>query len=116
MNLQKLLNEQILIEDKDLKSIGNVFIPIAIIENNRGPSNQYNVEVIVTNNELNNNVRSEIINKLYSDFNKLNWAPGKTASSEVSMEYNKLVIASTKSVRIKELTLKYFQTNNYQTF
>ncbi|MBK7037320.1 MAG: hypothetical protein IPH42_13525 [Bacteroidetes bacterium] len=31
MNLQKLLNEQILIEDKDLKSIGNVFIPIAII-------------------------------------------------------------------------------------
>ncbi len=115
MNMQKILNDQILIADHNFNSIGNVFIPVAIIENNRDASNQKNVEIIVTNNELNNKVRSEIINRFYSEFNKLNWSPNKTASNEISIEYNKLINASEKSARIKELSLKLFQTNNYQT-
>ncbi len=116
MNLQKLLNEQILISDMELKSIGSVFIPIAIMESNRDSSAQKNVDIIVTTKELNINVQSEILNRLYSEFNKFNWSQKKPISNEISIEYNKLVAASIKSTRTKELASKLFQSNNFQTF
>ena len=116
MNIQKNLTNQILINDNSHTKIGTAYIPIVIIECNRDKSEQKNVDIMISDVELTSVVKSAIKNTVYNDFISVEWSEKSTSSSqEVKNEFSKLLSASAKSTRIRDLALQLYQSNNYQT-
>ncbi len=115
MNLQKKLTDQILINDDESKNIGISYIPILVYEFNRDRNDHKNIDIVISNTELNNNIVSAIKNTAYTEFPKMDWSIETKSSQEISNEFSRLLGMSTKSTRIKELALQLYQSNNYQT-
>lgn len=115
MNVQKCLIDQILINDNSLSKSGTSYIPIAIFECNQDKTDNKNMNIIVSDVELNNMAKATIKNKVYSELSQLEWIQNSTISQEVYSEFSKFHSASQKSARIKDLALRLFQTNNYLT-
>lgn len=114
MNAQKKLTDQILINDGRYTETAKVYIPIVIYECNRDKIDN-GIEIIVTDVELDNISKSAIKNTAFAALNQIEWHPQTTHHAEVKSEFSKLVSNSIKSQRIKDITSKLFQSNNYQT-
>ncbi|MEI6822451.1 MAG: hypothetical protein WCL51_10975 [Bacteroidota bacterium] len=115
MNLQKKLTDQILINDNRSVESATSYIPIVIYECNRDKSNQKNIEIIVSDVEIDKLTKSEIVNKAYTEFAQLEWIQKSFPTQEIKSEFSKLLSSSTKSSRVKDLAIQLFQANNYQT-
>jgi hypothetical protein len=115
MNMQKKLTDEILINDTSISKVGTSYIPIVIYECNRDKSGNKNIEIVITDIEVNNGVKSAIKNKAYDKFTSLSWLQKSATSPEINSEFSKLLSASSTSTRIKDLTLRLFQSNNYLT-
>ena len=115
MNMQKKLTDQILINDNNVIKVGTSFIPVIMYECNRDKTEQLNIDIVVTETELNSVARSSITNTAYASFTDVNWDQQAESSSEISNEFNKLISTSPKSSRVKDLAVRLFQSNNYLT-
>lgn len=116
MNIQKSLTDQILINDPSIPKQGTSYIPVVIYECNLDKTGNKNIDIVVSDIELNANAITAIKNVIYSEFPQIAWSKSSTASQEVNSEFSKLVSASTKSARVKDLALKLYQSANYLTF
>jgi hypothetical protein len=115
MNVQKKLTDEILINDTGTLEIGISYIPVAVYECNRDRTDHLSVDVLIPEVELTTIAKSAIKNLAHTEFTKLAWSKNKVVSPEIYSEFSKLTSASLKSIRINELTLKLFQSNNYLT-
>ena len=115
MNIQKNLTDRILIQHTGILSVGKSYLPIILYECNRDKTGQNSIEIVLSEVELTPVTRSSIKNAAYRDFQQLKWVQTPERSSEVTGEFTKMVAASDKPTRIKEMTLRLFQSNKYQT-
>jgi hypothetical protein len=115
MNIQKKLTDEILISDNSISKVGTSYIPILIYECNRDKTDHKNIDIVITDIELNNVVKSAIKNMAYTQFTQLSWSQNTSPSKEISSEFSKLLSTSSRSSRIKDLAQHLFQTNNYLT-
>ncbi|GAB1416979.1 hypothetical protein MASR2M117_23850 [Paludibacter sp.] len=113
MNIQKKLTDQILIHDSRYNETETIYIPILIYECSRD-RNYKNIEISVTNVELDSISKSAIKNTIFAEINKINWQPDVKPNEDLKSEFNKLVSSSSQSQRIKDLTLQLFLSNTYQ--
>jgi len=115
MNTQKKLTDQILINDNRYTGTATIYIPVVICECNRDKTDSKNLEVIVSDVELDNFSKSAIQNTTYAEINKVEWSQKTLPNSEIKSEFSKLISSSAKSQRVKDLAMQLFQSNNYQT-
>jgi len=91
-----------------------IYIPIAIAEKSLN-SKDSSVEIKLSDTLLDNYSKAEITNSAMASFNQLNWKDENESLTEVKSEYVKLVADAQKSQRVKDLAMKLFLSNNYQT-
>ncbi len=115
MNTQKKLTDQILINDNRYTETATIYIPIIICECNRDKTDNKNIEIIVSEVELDNYSKSAIQNTAYSEINQVEWSENTLPNTEIKSEFSKLISSSIKSQRVKDLALHFFQSNNFQT-
>jgi len=115
MNVQKKLTDKILINDNAISKTGTSCIPVVIYECNRDRSNRMNFDIVVSTAGLNSNAISEIRNSIYGQIGIVKWSDKPAKTNEISGEFSKMVNASSRSARVKDLTLKMFQSNNFLT-
>lgn len=113
MNEQKKLTDQILIQDGKYTETATVFIPIVICESSSKGGK--NIDVIVSDSELDKAARSTIQNIVFSQMNELTWEEKAVTIPEIKNEFIKCFSNSSKSQRINDMTLKLFQAINFQT-
>ena len=111
MNTQKKLTDQILINDNKYTETATIFIPIVIFECNRDKTDSKNVEITISDVELDNLSKSAIQNTA----NRVEWSQKTIPNSEIKSEFSKLISSSAKSQRVKDLAIKLFHSNNFQT-
>lgn len=114
MNTQKKLTDQILINDGRYTETATVYIPIVICECNRDKTGT-GIETSVSDVELDNISKSAIKNTAFAELNQIEWQAKTSPNTEVKSEFSKLVSSSSKSQRVKDMAMKLFQSNNYQT-
>jgi len=114
MNTQKKLTDKILINDGRYTETATLYIPILICECNRDKTDA-GVEISVSDIELDNISKSAIKNTAFAELNQIEWQAKSTPNAEVQSEFSKLVSSSSKSQRVKDMAMKLFQSNNYQT-
>ena len=115
MNTQKKLTDQILINDKKYTETATIFIPIVIFECNRDKTDSKNIEITISDVELDNLSKSAIQNTAYAEINRVEWSQKTIPNSEIKSEFSKLISSSAKSQRVKDLAIKLFHSNNFQT-
>jgi len=115
MYKQKQLTDKILINESRSNEITKSFIPIVIYECNRDKSDNKSVEIIVSNLELSNVSKSLIKNNVFEKLPQMKWSSTVTPDQEIRSEFSKLISSSSKSQRVKDLAMKLFQSNNFQT-
>jgi hypothetical protein len=113
MNTQNKLTDQILINDTRNAETATVYIPVVIYECNRN-NNETVIEIEVSDTQLDNISKSSIRNTAYARLNEIQWQPFEEPNADLKSEFNKLITTSSKSQRIKDWTLKLFQSNKYQ--
>ena len=115
MNTQKKLTDQILINDNRYTETATIFIPIVICECNRDKTDSKNIEIIISDVELDNFSKSAIQNSAYAEINNVEWSQKTAPNSEIKSEFSKLLSSSSKAQRVKDLAMQLFQSNNFQT-
>jgi len=86
-----------------------------LYECNRDKTENRSVEVVVSEVQLNSYARSAIMNAVHEQFSGLGWKNKMEDRQEINSEFQKLILASPKSSRVKELAARLFQSNNYLT-
>ena len=115
MNTQKKLTDQILINDNRYTETATIFIPIVICECNRNKTDSKNIEIIISDVELDNFSKSAIQNSAYAEINNVEWSQKTAPNSEIKSEFSKLLSSSSKAQRVKDLAMQLFQSNNFLT-
>jgi len=115
MNTQKKLTDQILINDNRYTETATIFIPIVICECNRNKTDSKNIEIIISDVELDNFSKSAIQNSAYAEINNVEWSQKTAPNSEIKSEFSKLLASSSKAQRVKDLAMQLFQSNNFLT-
>lgn len=115
MNTQKKLTDQILINDNRYTETATIYIPVVICECNRDKTDSKNLEIIVSDVELDNFSKSAIQNTVYSEINQVEWTQKNIPNSEIKSEFSNLISLSAKSQRVKDLAMQLFHSNNFQT-
>jgi hypothetical protein len=114
MNNQKKLTDQILINDGRISESKSIYIPVIICECNRDKSDM-GMEISVSDTQLDNSTKAKIKNTAFSNLEQVTWRQSAKPTPEITSEFSKYVSASSKSQRVKELSLKLFQSTNFQT-
>ncbi len=115
MNGQKKLTDQILIKDGRYRETATIYIPLLITECNRDYSEHKNIEVFVPESGLGNLSKSAIENTVYNQLPHIHWGKQAQPVQEIRTEFGKLISASSKSQRVKDMTMQLFQSNSYQS-
>lgn len=115
MNTQKKLTDQILINDNRYTETATIYIPVVICECNRDKTNSKDIEIIISDVELDKLSKSAIQNTAYSEINQVEWSQKTIPNSEIKSEFSKLISSSHKSQRVKDLAMLMFQSTNFQT-
>jgi hypothetical protein len=115
MNTQKLLTDKILINDHRYTTDAKALIPVVIFETNSDNTNNKNIDIKITDSVLSQSIKQTIENKVYNSINNFNWIKQNSTDKELLSEFSKLNDSSSSSKRVKELTIKLFQTSNFET-
>ena len=115
MNAQKKLTDKILINDRRYVSDGKSLIPVIIIESNSDNSDNRNVEFNIPDEEISTSTKQAVQNKLYASISEFKWNPEVINEKEILSEFSKLNDLSNVSQRVKDMALKLFQSNKYET-
>jgi len=114
MNALKKLTDRILIKDGRYRENASIYIPIAIAEKSLNAKDS-SVEIKLSDTLFDNYAKSEITNSVMASIGQFNWKNENESSEEVKSEYAKLIADAQKSQRVKDLAMKLFLSNNYQT-
>jgi hypothetical protein len=114
MQAQKKLTDQILINDGRYTETATVYIPIVLCECNRDKTDA-GFEISVPELELDNISKSAIKNTAFAELNQIEWQPKSNPNADVKSEFSKLISSSVKSQRVKDMSMKLFQSNIYQS-
>ncbi|MEN6618797.1 MAG: hypothetical protein ABFC28_04780 [Rikenellaceae bacterium] len=114
INIQKKLTDKILVDDYPLK-LGKVYIPVIVCELNRDRTGRTNIEIVLTDTELDDTAKTTISEDLYSEFSNMEWKADDPAEMEILSEFSRQLSDSGKSAREKEMAMKLFQSNKYFT-
>ena len=115
MEAQKKLTDQILINDNKYTETARAFVPVLISEFNRDKTDSKSIEINVPEVVLDNLSKSSIKNNIHTRLSEIEWVEKDELNSEIISEVSKLSSDSQKSKRIKDLTMKLFLSNKYQT-
>ncbi len=110
MNSQKKLTEKILINADEFRDSSMVYIPLIVFEYNKEKNNQ-TVDMAFSDQKMNNAARSSVKNTIYDTLSQHNWMQTFVPDKELTSEFSKLVSASPRSQRIKDLTMELFKTS-----
>jgi hypothetical protein len=113
MYAQKELTDRILL-DGNVKNTA-LLVPIIISESNYDKFDNKSIEITVSNVELNKQSQTEIKNTVMSNIDILQWQKETGISKEVQSEFSKILSSSNVPQRVKDMALKLFMANNYQT-
>lgn len=114
MNTQKKLTDRILIKDVNYRDSAVLYIPIAISERSLN-NKDFGYDVFLSNRLLDYYAKSAISNTVMEKLEQFTWQDETTNTEEIKSEYVKLVAESPQTNRVKELAMKLFTTNAYQT-
>lgn len=114
MNTQKKLTDRILIKDVNYRDSAVLYIPIAISEKSLN-NKDFGYDVLLSNRLLDYYTKSAISNTVMEKLEQFTWQDETTNTEEIKSEYVKLVAESPQTNRVKELAMKLFTTNAYQT-
>jgi len=114
INLQKKLTDRILVEDYPQRQ-GDAYIPVVVYEFNRDRSGNENIEIVMTETELNENAKRVISEGLYLEIANIEWKNEDQSRKEIYDEFCRLLSESVKTPREKEVALKLFNANKYLT-
>ena len=114
MNALKKLTDRILIKDGRYRENASIYITIAIAEKSLNAKDS-SVEIKLSDTLFDNYAKSEITNSVMASIGQFNWKNENESSEEVKSEYAKLIADAQKSQRVKDLAMKLFLSNNYQT-
>ena len=114
MNTQKKLTDRILIKDINYRDSAVLYIPIAISEKSLN-NKDFGYDVLLSNRLLDYYTKSAISNTVMEKLEQFTWQDETTNTEEIKSEYVKLVAESPQTNRVKELAMKLFTTNAYQT-
>jgi len=115
MNIQKILTDQVMINNTGFTKIGTSYIPILIFECNRDRTMHLDIDIVVPETELSIGAKSSIKNAAYNEFPALIWSTNSTSLQDVNNEFSKLISASSGSKRIKDMAMQLYQSNSYLT-
>ena len=115
METQKKLTDEILINDNKYTETASAFVPVLISEFNRDKTESKSIEINVPEVVLDNLSKSSIKNNIHTRLSEIEWVENDELNSEIISEVSKLSSDSQKSKRIKDLTMKLFLSNKYQT-
>jgi hypothetical protein len=114
MNTQKKLTDRILIKDVNYRDSAVLYIPISISEKSLN-NKDFGYDVLLSNRLLDYYTKSAISNTVMEKLEQFTWQDETTNTEEIKSEYVKLVAESPQTNRVKELAMKLFTTNAYQT-
>jgi hypothetical protein len=115
MKNQKNITDRILIQDENHTESKTIFVPAVICECNRDKSGNKNVEISLTDEELENLSKATILNTVYAGISQMKWEQRAIFDPRIKEEFRKYVASSSSSNRVKELTMKLFLSSNYKT-
>jgi hypothetical protein len=115
MNAQKKLTDKILINDRRYVSDAKSLIPVLIIESNSDNSSTRNLGINISDAELSHSMKQAIQNKIYAAVSDFMWIKQMETDKDVLSEFSKLSETSNSSQRVKDMALKLFQSNKYET-
>ncbi len=112
INIQKKLTDKILVEDFPQRH-GDAYIPVILYQFNRDRSGKENMEIVMTDTELNDTAKSTISEGLYSGLSNIEWREEDQSEKIIYDEFCKQLSESGKTPREKEMALKLFKANRY---
>ncbi|MFA5849150.1 MAG: hypothetical protein WC833_04670 [Bacteroidales bacterium] len=114
VNMQKKLTDKILVDDYPQR-LGDAYIPVILYQFNRDRSGKENMEIVMTDTELNDTAKSTISEGFYSGLANIEWRQEDHSDEIIYDEFCKQLSESGKTPREKEVALKLFKANKYLT-
>lgn len=111
MNNQKRLTERILLSNFHVEN-AEVSIPVIISENNFDKLDRKNLEIVLSEMQMNGLTKTLVKNTILQHVNELPWQQS-AIDDDVKNEFNKILAKNNASERVKDLTIKMFLDNAY---
>jgi hypothetical protein len=115
MNAQKKLTDKILINDHRYVSDAKSLIPVIIMESNSDNSENRNLAINISDTELPHGTTQAIQNKIYASVSDFKWSKQTERDIDILSEFSKFSDKSVSSQRVKDMAMKLFQSNKYET-
>ena len=115
MNAQKKLTDKILINDHRYVSDAKSLIPVIIMESNSDNSENRNLAINISDTELPHSTTQAIQNKIYDSVSDFKWSNQTERDIDILSEFSKFSDKSVSSQRVKDMAMKLFQSNKYET-
>jgi hypothetical protein len=112
INEQKHLTERILLPGSRLEN-ATLSVPVIISEMNFDKFDNKNIEITVSNVQLNSTTQSVVKNTVNHNVDNLQWHKSEI-DREVKSEFSKLLSGYNSSQRVKDMASKLFLANNFQ--
>ncbi|GHU54928.1 hypothetical protein FACS189411_02440 [Bacteroidia bacterium] len=115
MKNQKSVTDRILIHDENHTESKTILVPVVICECNRDKSGNKNVEITLSDMELDNLSKATIMNAVYAAFPQMEWEHRAIFDPRIKEEFRKYVASSSSPQKVKDMTMKLFLSGNYNT-
>lgn len=114
VKMQRNLNKRILV-NQSVTDNKEIYIPIFLVESDIGNiGTSTNTEIYLPEEGLSSLSRSMVKNAVISRFKQVEWHFKVESHPELMNEFSKLVVSSSKSQRIKEMTLAFLKNNHFK--
>ena len=116
-HLDRIINK-ILLKKRVDQNTTSLLAPVAIIESNYDNSGNQVTRLDVSHLELSNAAVSAIENRMNNALrnNELNWSGNLSEKEDLKNQFRIMVNGSSLDNRRKEMIIKLFESNNFQTF
>jgi len=115
MNEQKKLTDRILLSSGSNEPTTTLSIPVIICEYNFDKFNNKNIDIIVSNIQLNQAMQSAVKNAVIQNLHTMQWQRERKIDPELKNKFGKMLSDSDLPPRIKYMIRKLFLANNFQT-
>ena len=113
MNSQDKIISQKLVNDKNIP--GNNYMPVAILESIPDRTGRTTTEIVYPVGEMDNEMKNSISDKIYNNISGMEWSEDNLTFAEVMSEFSKLLSASQKPDKVKEIAMTLFRNCRYET-
>ena len=114
LNSQKRLTEKILINADEFRNSSKLYMPLIVLKYNKEKDN-HTVDMAFPDQKMNNAAKSTLKNTVYDTLSQHEWIQDFVPDEEITSEFSRLVSASSRSQRIKDLTMHLFRSSSMPT-